>query len=87
MARKIAVSDSAVARAALEEMAEVAANAGMEGLVEYSEFLLECASDVKFQPSTRQLVLKFDLDMSGGASEPLPGQPGYDRANDPTHQE
>lgn len=69
--RTIPVADTAVASAALEEIAAIYddAQVGVDG-TSFPEFLLQCASKVKFQPSTRQLVLTFDLGMSGGEREP-----------------
>lgn len=71
--RKVAVADKAIASAALEEIAAEYDSAsdsagGME--LTFPQFLLEYASRVRFQPSTRQLVLTFDLDMSGTAADP-----------------
>lgn len=66
MARRIPVADKAVAQAALEEIAaeydRVTESAGGNDLT-FTEFLLEWAAKVRFQPSTRQLVMTFDLGM------------------------
>lgn len=65
MARKIPVADTAIARAALDELVQIFNDSGLDQTMTSTEFFLDCASKVKFQPSTRQLVLTFDLDMSG----------------------
>lgn len=69
MARKISVADSAIAQAALDEIHAVFISSGLDQEMTFVEFLLnECASKIRFQPSTRQVVLTFDLDMSGEQS-------------------
>lgn len=68
MARSIPVADQAIASAAMEEIAAIYEAAGISDDVSFPQFLLECASRVKFQPSTRQLVLTFDL-ATGGQDE------------------
>lgn len=54
------VADEAVATAALEQ---IYANylGSSDGGDSFTEYLLTQASKVQFQPSTRQLILKFDL--------------------------
>lgn len=54
------VADEAVAIAALEQLY---ANylGSSDGGDNFTEYLVSQASRVQFQPSTRQLVLKFDL--------------------------
>lgn len=78
MARKIAVSDKAIALAALEEVAQTfeEAYSGPAEVGAFPAFLVEVASKVRFQPSTRQLVLTFDLDMSGAADQSQTGPEG-----------
>lgn len=70
MARKIPVADVAIAEAALDQISQIYYDSGLgeQETPPFQRFLLECASKVRFQPSTRQLVLTFDLDMSGDTS-------------------
>lgn len=68
MARSIPVADQAIAEAALSKLDEIYNEAGLVDTMTYPLFMLECASRVRFQPSTRQLVLTFDLDMSSDQS-------------------
>lgn len=70
--RPIPVADLAVAEAALKQIAQIYSDSGLDQTMSFDEFLLECASKVKFQPSTRQLVLTFDL----ATGEPAQDQPG-----------
>lgn len=68
MARPIPVADLAVAKAALVQIVEIFNESGLDQTMTFDEFLLDCASKVKFQPSTRQLVLTFDLATGGQES-------------------
>jgi hypothetical protein len=61
MARKIPIADEAIARAALEALLE---EANMDPSVDIAELIVKTASRVQFQPSTRRLILSFDLGMS-----------------------
>lgn len=70
MARPIPVADLAIATAALRQIVEIFNESGLDQTMTFDEFLLECASKVKFQPSTRQLILTFDL--ATGADQPDP---------------
>ena len=64
MGRPIPVADAAVAEAALIAVLEQI-DAGEFTADEISAHLIATASKVRFQPSTRQLVLTFDLAMGG----------------------
>jgi hypothetical protein len=60
--KPIPVADQAVAQAALTALVEAMPNDFYEtGAV--AAYLIDSASRVRFQPSTRQLVLTFDLAM------------------------
>lgn len=61
MARKIPVADEAIARAALAALLE---EADMDPSIDIAELIVNTASRVQFQPSTRRLILSFDLGMS-----------------------
>ena len=63
MGRPVPVADKAVAQAALSSLLTDEYDAS------YSEFLVDTASRVRFQPSTRQLVLTFDLAMGSDTPE------------------
>jgi len=65
MGRPIPVADQAVAQAALTAILEPHAGSDAE---QFADALIRDASKVKFQPSTRQLVMTFDLAFS--AAEP-----------------
>lgn len=58
MGRPIPVADKAVAQAALTALFEPMDDAG-----EIADVVIEAASRVRFQPSTRQLVITLDLAM------------------------
>lgn len=64
MARKIPVADKAIAEAALSAL--IHQENGMDPAEAWplAEQMVRAASKVRFQPSTRQLVLTFDLGMS-----------------------
>ena len=66
MGRPVPVADKAVAQAALSSLLTDEYDAGYS-LV--AEFLVDTASRVRFQPSTRQLVLTFDLAMGSDTPE------------------
>lgn len=70
MGRRVPVADKAIAQAALDEIATEYASFGDVAEVTFPEFLLEWAAKVKFQPSTRQLVLTFDLGMGEVGDQP-----------------
>jgi hypothetical protein len=62
MGRPIPVADEAVAQAAL---IAILSRVDLEDSVQtLAEVLIQDASKVRFQPSTRQLVLTFDLAFS-----------------------
>ena len=74
MARQIPVGDKAVAQVAMTTLfTEVLASqvTGEPTPGECAQLLLDAASRVQFQPSTRRLILTFDLGMS---SEDEPAQ-------------
>lgn len=57
---QISIGDEAIAQVAMTKMFEAFAGSGLteEGM---ADWFLRKASKVRFQPSTRQLVLTFDL--------------------------
>lgn len=61
MARTIPVADDAIAQVALTALLADVMNASP---VATAEAVVEAAARVQFQPSTRRLVLTFDLGMS-----------------------
>lgn len=78
MGRRVPVADKAIAEAALaaiETEYDQACEAAGGNSLTFGEFLLEWASKVKFQPSTRQLVITLDLGMGDAGDPPLSSQP------------
>lgn len=67
MAKPIPIVDEAVALAAMTRLLQDQYDDGDEAL--RAEFLVGQASKVQFRPSTRQLVLTFDLAMGEPAPE------------------
>ena len=68
MSRPIPVADKAVAQSALIEVLEQIDPSGFTPVAVAVE-LVCTASKVRFQPSTRQLVLTFDLAMGSDTPE------------------
>lgn len=68
MGRKIPVADEAIAQVAMTEiLREAGSKAGGEGgydIQDEAAAVIEQAAKVRYQQSTRQLVLTFDLGMS-----------------------
>lgn len=84
MGRRIPVADDAVAQVALTTLLnEIGGSAATESLADSGEpdgtqvaiYLVGAASKVRFQPSTRQLVLTFDLGMGDQPDSYGPGNP------------
>lgn len=67
MGRPIPVSDAAVASVALRNI--LLSIDPDQPVAEVAEALIDAASRVRFQPSTRQLVLTFDLAMGSDSTE------------------
>lgn len=63
----IPVSDRIIAKATIEQLYDAWVND--EGGESLAEFMLTAASKFRFQPSTRQLVLTFDLAMGPDGTE------------------
>lgn len=73
--KPVPVADKAIANAALTEMFLTFSDpegepTGPAMAVVIAEELVTRASKIRFQPSTRQLVLTYDLSFGGDASEP-----------------
>jgi hypothetical protein len=63
MDKPITIADKAIALAVLEALIKAWETADDAPVI--SEFILDAASRVRFQPSTRQLILTFDLASEG----------------------
>jgi len=75
MGRPIPVADKAIGNAALTELLMAAiekatGDPNPETAVRVAADLIDDASKVRFQPSTRQLVLTFDLAMRSDSTDP-----------------
>jgi hypothetical protein len=64
MARKVPVADEAIALVVLDQIALMYDQDEENQTATLTEFLVKTAARVQFQPSTRRLVLTFDLGMS-----------------------
>jgi hypothetical protein len=64
MARKIPVADDAIALVVLDQLAQMYGQDEANQTVDLTEYIVTSAAKVRYQQSTRQLVLTFDLGMS-----------------------